>query len=293
MFLIGVPRAGSTALYLYLQQHPQVYMTPAKEPGFFAIDGELFDLESRQTLKSTYFLTSIDAYQALFRFRTDEVVIGDATPHYFYHKRVSQRIAHYAPDAKVVAILRSPADRMYSHYMMEVRDGGQPCTFEELIAKALRSKPAHPILQNSYYFEHLKQYFDLLDAGRIKIVLYDDLCANAAGLMKELYQFLDVDDTFTPDISGQPNCSGLPRSRIAHRLLMKSLDHRFMKYVHLYGPKNLGHHLETLRNRYFDYYVVRQSLARETELAFNRNLFRDDISKLQDLIGRDLSHWLE
>jgi len=297
MFLIGVPRAGSTALYLYFQQHPQVYMTPAKEPGFLAIDSELFDLERRHTLKSTYFLTSIEAYQTLFRFQTDEAVIGDATPQYFYHKRVPLRIAHYAPEAKVVAILRSPADRMYSHYMMEARDGGRQCSFEDLVAEALRSKPANrdaarPLLQNSYYFEHLRQYFDLLDIERIKIALYDDLCASAAGLMKKLYRFLNVNETFTPDINGQPNRSGLPRSRIAHRLVMKSLDHRFMKYVHLYGPKNFGHHLETLRNRYFELYVVRKSLARETELALNNDLFSENILKHQDLIERDLSHWL-
>jgi len=125
-------------------------MTPAKEPGFFAVDGELYDLESRHTLEKTYFLTSIEAYQALFRFRKDEVVIGDATPHYIYDRRLPQRIAHYAPEAKIVAILRSPADRMYSHYMMDARDGRQRRTFEEHVAEAFRSKSAHPLLQNSY-----------------------------------------------------------------------------------------------------------------------------------------------
>ena len=212
LFLIGVPKAGSTAVYLYLHQHPQVYMTPAKEPGFFAIDGELYDLEHRHTLKNSYFLTSIEAYQTLFRYQTNEIVIGDATPHYFFHKRAALRIAHYSPDAKIVAILRSPADRMYSAYMMDVRNGAQQLTFEEIVTQVRSNQAATTHILNSYYFEHLKHYFDLFKSEQLKIVLYDDLSANGVGLMKELYQFLNVDDSFVPDTSIRPNRSGVPKS---------------------------------------------------------------------------------
>lgn len=292
LFLIGVPRAGTTALYTYLQQHPGVFMTPAKEPGFFAVDGALYDLECRHAPQTSYFLTTIDAYQALFRHLGDETVIGDATPHYFYHRRVAQRIAYYAPDAKILSMLRSPAERMYSHYMMEVRDGSQRRTFERFLREIQGMHANHPALQNSYYFDHLKQYYTLIKPEQIKTCLYDELRADPPGLMKTLYRWLNIDDSFVPDISGQPNRSGIPKSRLHHRLVMKSLDHRLMRYVHLYGPKNLGLHLEAFRNRYFDRNLVPQSLPREAEIALNRERFRDDILKLQDLIGRDLSHWL-
>ena len=267
-------------------------MTPAKEPGFLAVDGALYDLESRHAAQASYFLTTIDAYQALFRHLGDETVIGDATPHYFYHRRVAQRIAHYAPDAKILAILRSPAERMHSHYMMEVRDGSQQQTFERFQRDTRGKQANHPALQNSYYFDHLKHYYGLMKPEQIKICLYDELREDPPGLMKMLFRWLEVDDSFVPDISGQPNRSGIPGSRLRHRLVMKSLDHRLMRYVHLYGPKNLGLRLETFRNRYFDHNLVPQSLPREVEIALNGECFRDDILKLQDLIGRDLSHWL-
>ena len=139
LYLVGAPRSGTTAVYEYLRQHPDVYMSPSKEPGFFAIDGELYDLEERHDLKEGYFITSIDAYRSLYRHRRGERVLGDATLHYLHDPKVPLRIRHYAPDAKIVAILRGPSARTYSAYMMSVRDEGTSVSFGEALRDALGS----------------------------------------------------------------------------------------------------------------------------------------------------------
>lgn len=293
LFLAGVPRAGTTAVYAYLRQHPDIFMTPSKEPGFFAVDGALFDLENRHKRQQNYFLTTIDDYQALFRHWQNETVIGDATPHYIYHRRVAERIAHYCPDAKILIILRNPAERMHSHYMMDIRDGGKRNNFRAFVQKSLSENSPPPPLHNSFYAVHLKNFWDTLDSKNIRVVLYDDLAANPQSLMTSLYEFLEVDITFQPEIVGQPNRSGVPRSRIAHRLVMKSLDHRLMRQIHLRGSKDLGNRMESARNRYFDRWVKKEALSADECKALNRAIFREDIEKLQTLIQRDLSHWLD
>ncbi len=293
LFLAGVPRAGTTAVYAYLRQHPDIFMTPSKEPGFFAVDGALFDLEDRHKRQQNYFLTTIDDYQALFRHWQSETVIGDATPHYIYHRRVAERIAHYCPDAKIIIILRNPAERMHSHYMMDIRDGGKKGEFQTFVRKALAERTMPPPLHNSLYAPHLNNFLAVLEEKNIRVILYEDFAANPQALMKSLYQFLAVDTAFQPEIVGQPNRSGVPRSRIAHRLVMKSLNHRLMRQIHLRGSKDLGNRMESARNRYFDRWVKKEVLDGDECKALNRAIFREDIEKLQALIQRDLSHWLD
>src|SRR5918997_468574 len=118
--IIGAMKSGTTALYYYLEQHPQIYMSPVKEPNFFCSGGQE-GWESKS-------VTRIRAYQYLFKDVSDEKAIGEASHCYLYEPQAVARIQEHLPDAKLVAILRNPVDRAYSHFLHMVRNGTEPLT---------------------------------------------------------------------------------------------------------------------------------------------------------------------
>ena len=116
--IIGAMKSGTTALYYYLEQHPQVYMSPVKEPNFFCSE-ENSDGD---------FATRLGAYQDLFRDVSGEKAIGEASHCYLYEPEAAARIQEYITDAKLIAVLRDPVDRAYSHFLHMVRNGSEPLT---------------------------------------------------------------------------------------------------------------------------------------------------------------------
>ena len=123
--IIGAMKSGTTALYHYLRQHPQIYMSPKKEPRFFALEAErlyLAGLDNQKPLQTLSSVADIDAYRALFEGVSKEVAIGEASHWYLYSPRLRESeqhyipevIEHYIPDVKLIAVLRNPAERFYS-----------------------------------------------------------------------------------------------------------------------------------------------------------------------------------
>ena len=114
--IIGAAKGGTTSLYHYLNQHPQVYMSPMKEPRFFALENEKLNFQNPDKAINKTSVTSLSEYYKLFDGVTNETAIGEASPLYMYSTKAVERIAHYVPTAKLIAILRNPVDRAYSCY---------------------------------------------------------------------------------------------------------------------------------------------------------------------------------
>ncbi|NEO53881.1 MAG: sulfotransferase [Okeania sp. SIO3B5] len=122
--MIGAPKAGTTSLYEYLKQHPQVYLSEIKEPHFFSFEGRTqgFNDPSRANFIRKK-VTKIEDYKKLFEEVKDEVAIGEASTSYIYIPEAVERIKKYVPDVKIIAILRNPADRAFSHYLQHRKNG--------------------------------------------------------------------------------------------------------------------------------------------------------------------------
>src|SRR5918998_2242905 len=121
--LIGAMKAGTTAFYQLLDKHPQVYMSPNKEPNFFAFEGEKLDFRAPSDIEglNRHAVTEIEEYQALFDGVSGEKAIGEASHWYMYKPEASGRIKHHLPEAKLIAVLRDPAERAYSEFLHFVR----------------------------------------------------------------------------------------------------------------------------------------------------------------------------
>ena len=226
--VIGAPKAGTTALYHYLQAHPEVYMSPVKETTFFQYKPEdLQDTFPEKLTKGT--IRSLSAYQALFDGITNERAAGEASPQYFHSPIAAENIRKHLPNVKIIAILRHPVDRAYSQYMMHMNAGRVPYRpFESFFQENRPHRDRWERmpydgygLARSFYYKGLRRYYDLFPREQIRVYRSDDLKAQLTSLLNDLYSFIGVEATFQPDLSMRYNVGGgIPKNRDLHGLIV-------------------------------------------------------------------------
>jgi Sulfotransferase family len=286
--IVGVQKAGTTSIYNYLNEHPQVYMSPIKETNFLEKDWETIDL----ALSTKQKIRTIEEYSQLFQNVKDEIAIGEASPNYLFHYQTSiPRIQRYVPNAKLIVILRDPAERAYSDYLMHVRD----CVGYRSLSEQIKTS-AHKsfILRKGFYHEPLKHYINAFGRDRIKVYLYKDLCNAPLEFMKSIYQFIEVDDSFEANISKKAQVARVPKNKMVNELLNKPNSIRSSVTAiakHILPSdfrQNLRKKLIKLNSQ-----EKKQVPLKTQERQQLVELYREDILKLQDLIQRDLSFWLQ
>lgn len=290
--ILGAAKSGTTALYHYLKQHPQIYLSPIKETEFFAFEGEELNFQGPKDLPRLS-ITTLEDYQAQFKDVGDETAIGEASPVYLYSSKAPERIHNYLPDAKLIVILRDPIERAYSQFLMFIRDGREPlqnfmqAVDEEDTRIAQNWAWGWHYLQLGLYHQQLKRYFERYPQEQIKIYLYEELKSNSAGVLKDIFDYLEVDDTFIPNTSVKHNISGIPQNKLIQSWLYEK--NIIKKIVKPFLP-------EKLRKDIFIKLKKKQTL-RKPELSSEVRqpllpFFQEDILRLQELIGKDLSGWL-
>ena len=290
--ILGAAKSGTTALYHYLQQHPQIYLSPIKETEFFAFEGEDLNFQGPKDMPRLS-ITTLEDYQAQFDGVEDETAIGEASPVYLYSSKAPERIHNYLPDAKLIVILRNPVERAYSQFLMFVRDNREPlrdfmqAVDEEETRIAQNWAWGWHYVRVGLYHQQLKRYFERYRREQIKVYLHEELKSNTDGVLRDIFDFLEVDNTFIPNTSVKHNISGIPQNNLIHSWLYK---------------KNLIKELvkpflsEKLRKDIFRKLKKKQKLHKpELTKEIKQQLlpfFQEDILKLQELIDKDLSGWL-
>ena len=286
--IIGVQKAGTSSIYHYLKQHPQVYMSPVKETNFFGKDWSKISLDPRKKNR----IDTWEKYCQLFQDVKDEIAIGEASPNYLFNYQSSaQLIQHYLPQAKMIAILRNPVERAYSDYLMHIRDGiGNGMSLAEQIK--LRTNSSFT-LRKGFYYTPIKYYFDNFSKEQVKIYLYEDLCNNPVVLMQDIYQFIGVDNSFCPDTDKKYQVAQVPKVKLVNNLLRtqnlpRTIVSSILKYfLPLTLRQNIRSRLIKMNSK-----DKKQAVLSAEERQQLVELYREDILKLQDLIQRDLSSWL-
>jgi hypothetical protein len=299
--IVGAQKSGTTSLYDYLKQHPQIYMSPLKEPRFFAFEGEKPDFRGPgdQDLYKNI-VSDIEAYRVLFQGASKETAIGEASVVYLYLSRAPRRIRHYIPEVKLIAIIRNPVERAYSAFLHLTRDRMEPLRD---FARALQAEeeriqnnwgPIWHYKQVGFYYAQLKRYYETFDPEQIRVYLYEDLNDDPIKALKDIYRFLGVEDTFTPDVSRRYNVSGVPTNESRYALYTFLLRQNPVKsIVKPLLPKGLRRRLfTTLLSTLQDRTLVKPPLPVDVQRQLTE-LYRDDILRVQELIGRDLSKWLQ
>ncbi len=219
--VIGAAKAGTTSLYHYLNQHPQIYMTPIKETNFFALEGLPVDFcgPGDQDYIKRFAITDKQSYQEQFQGITSEHAMGEASPLYLYSIVAPSRIRHYIPDVKLIAILRHPVDRAYSSFLHLLRDGREFITDfarsleEEELRTCSNWEHIWHYRQMGFYYRQLKRYYDLFNRCQIRVYLYDEFNQSPGRILLDIFQFLNVDETFMPDTSIRHNETSITQDK--------------------------------------------------------------------------------
>lgn len=297
-FIIGAPRAGTTSLYFCLKDHPDIFMSPRKEPRFFAFE-DLIEKKGpfgRQPLPS--YSTSWEKYLTLFEKARHEKVIGEASTMYLYHPKAPERMQRYlGSEVKLVAVLRHPVERAFSHYLYNVNRGAEPClTFEEALA-AEEERIAQGWIEYFHYksmglySEQVKRYLDIFGADNLLVFLYEDLDKSPLLVVKKILEFLGLEASFLPDTFARINPSGIPRFKFLTQLIKKTPS-SFKQVLKTVIPKSIRLKIVEWELWQNIRPVSKPRISLETRKAL-LDYYQQDILKLQQLLGRDLSHWLK
>lgn len=297
--IIGASKAGTTSLYHYLRQHPQVYMPQNKEPRFFIYEGGSIDPNwpGYNFIKNKT-VTDLPGYQELYRPVTNEIAIGEATAGYLSNPGVPDRILKHIPDAKFIAILRDPAERAYSAFLMDIRNGLDNVQLSEAVERyyAKKEPPSDILRQRAYisyiragfYYQGLTRYYQRFDSDQIGVFFFEDFKRDPACLVRNVFGFLDVDQAFQPNMGKRYNVSLVPRNRRWNRLAVgQNLAKRLIKRI---VPVEARKRISKI--------VIGSNLIQPAPISRELRsdlieIYRQDILRLQDMCDRDLSLWLK
>ena len=294
--IIGAQKSGTSSLYRHLRSHPEIFMSRSKEPKYFALDGDEFSFNAPYTLPDTVDrFADFDRYQELFHGADGALAIGEASTWYLHSPIAPVRIHAHVPEMKLVAILRNPVERAFSNFLHNrnylkiepLDDFGAAVAAEE---KRREEAWGHPwyYKEKGRYYKHLRRYYDLFDADQIRVYLLDDLKHDPVELLHDLYRFFGVDDTFMPDFSQRYNVSAQnTRSESVHTFLDK--PHPLKSILKPFVPTWLRRRLKaTVHERNRVKPQIEQSVYNQVQAEL-----QEDILRLQGLINRDLSPWLQ
>ena len=296
-FIIGAPKAGTTALYDALTQHPEIYMSPVKEPFFFAFKGEppIFPAPIGDHIRRVT-VWKPAAYALLFAGVTNQRAIGEASTNYLRSPLAAQRIKQSLPQSRIIAILRQPVERAYSHYTFHLERGFdyRGKTFEEALARedACVKEGWYSGFHktNGYYHAQLSDWYARFPHEQIKVYLYEDWKNTPQVMLRDLFRFLEVDEDFAPEIR-RSNVTLLPKSRRLHNMASNSTwIEQFMPFLPTIVRRAVDSALCSILAKFN--LAPPPPLDPEIRARLTED-YREDILKLQDLIGRDLSHWLK
>ena len=290
-FIVGAPKCGTTAMYEYLRQHPEIFMPFHKEPLFFGSD-----------LTRRYGAMSEHDYLRLFAGAAPGQRVGEASAWYLFSTRAASEIAAASPAARIIAMFRDPVDVMYAQHSQllfsaqeNIADFRSALDAEEERAAGRRLPPGPIRRENLLYrrmvrfAEQLERYLEVFGRERVHVIIHDDLRADPVAEYRRVLAFLEVDPDFEPDFS-PANENKRVRNRWLHRLvwnppLLRPLIPFLRRYPLVHA---LRARLLSLNSRR----VPRAPMDPELRSRLREEL-RPEVERLGRLMDRDLSAWTE
>jgi Sulfotransferase domain len=211
LFLVGVVRGGTTSLWAYLDQHPEIFMASVKEPHFFT--------NASPTLAPTY--KEERAYLDLFA-GAQEAVRGEASASYFADSASPIAIKRVSPEAKILVSLREPVERAYSHYWHQLTFGKETRSFAEAVQEDLAGKRREGLdgyVRRGFYSEQLQRYLDTFGRS-VHVVFLEEMTQDPVRVMRGVFAFLGVEPAVADQlVLERRNTFRLPRGRVAKSMI--------------------------------------------------------------------------
>jgi hypothetical protein len=279
-FIIGAPKAGTTSLHFYLEQHPQIQMSSVKEPHFFAgpEDGIPYAMGR---------VDSQEKYEKLF----DEAVAvrGEASPTYSVHPRrrgVPERIKALVPEARFIYMVRDPVARTVSHYQHRVALEGEQRSLSQALGDL--ADPYCPYTCPSRYAAQLEEYLEHFPRERVLVLDQDELLKDRKATLRRIFGFLGVEESFD-------------RARFEEELLKSSERHTYPAWfarlvervivpLTQWIPARTRRRLRRTGERRLLRPLPTPTLDDDLRERL-RSLFAEDAARLRTLTGKEFPTW--
>ncbi len=297
-FVIGAAKAGTTTLYAFLKQHPEVFLPNVKEPHYYAnVQSERksdYDKVDRNKTYHTRIIQSEGDYKALYSGSEAFKAVGDCSPSYLWDEEAAEKIHRDFPKARIVVILRNPIERAYSHYLMDIREGLQS---ERNFFTALKNDAAefpkvwggksHLYTELGMYHEQLKRY-SCFGQNQIKVFVYEEFFSNLEVSYNELCDFLEISPPtmIRGNDQGKSNVFASPKNKLAAKLIQWNQKTQFFGRLF---PENLRRRLkQTLMSKSAEKPPMEEA-AREYLTQF----YKEEVHLLEKEFNLNLSVWKE
>jgi hypothetical protein len=288
-FIVGAPKSGTTALYQYLRAHPDIFMPDAKEPHYFAPD-----------LHSTKFIRDRGEYLALFSEAGETRMVGEASVYYLYSRQAASEIHRFEPMARIIVMLRNPADMLYSLHSQAVYSGYEDLSdFGEALAAEIDRKAGQRIpgfchfpqgllyREIGRYAAQVKRFLDAFGRDQLHFIFFQDFSDASAESYRRCLGFLGVESSFDVEFERVNPNKQIRSTRLQH---LAAKHTRLRATFKRFFPKFYG---RLYRLFYRVNTSVKQRPRMDPELR-ERLLteFAEDADELSRLLGRDLSEWM-
>lgn len=280
---IGVPKAATSWIYQCLSEHPDICMAEPKETQFLLSEEE----------------RSVAEYAQHFQHCNEEKVRGEYSPKYLFSEQALRRIKQHYPEAKLVVCLRNPIERAISLYYYRSSKGRNTLpTLHEQIQQAPKD-----YIEHGKYYTHLSKYLKEFSREQIYIIVYEDIEKDPKHVIRELYDFLNVSDEFTPpSLQSKKNVTSASRIRspFIRNFLLKgrkflakfAFGKTILNILKTTGIYSLGKYLYQFssKKKTGGKPLSEKTASPETRV-FLRKKFREEIRGIEKLLNRDLSYW--
>lgn len=280
-FIVGAAKCGTSSIANYIGQHPDIFISPIKEPYYFVSQSH-FDQEAD--------------YLELFEGVKNEKLIGEASTGYLYDELSPKLIKGFCPAAKIIVLLRNPIDMAFSLWKYMTAHGGERLSFEDALNEESNRKENRSMssfsgrrenyyyVERARYFSQVKRYVDTFGADSVKILLFEEFINSPIATCQDVFDFLETSNRFEPTIS-VINAGGAARFR-----WLRYLKNRRYPFLRRVIPIKARH---VARVFVRDINVVRSEGVRMTDEIRDllHSKFRDDVALLQDLTGNKFQVW--
>jgi hypothetical protein len=288
-FIVGMPRSGTTALYKFLNQHPDIFLPEQKELCYFENDLNEERIGYHGYLRP-FFKAKKEDFLSFYDNVNKERAIGDISPDYAFSKVAAKKISDFNPKAKIIFILREPVDFMFSWYCHALERGWETKgSFKKALSlenkrkegknipKYVREPSALFYKEKADYVPQIKRYLNLFPKENILILFYDDFEENNLKVLKKIFKFLGVDKSFVPKM-GRYNKSKNVTNKYILGLILKLGKNKLRKIL----PKKIrAKILKRLRSHAVKNEKKRMDLSERKEIMLG---FKGRVVELNTLL---------
>ena len=293
-FIVGAPKCGTTALYRYLNFHPDVFLPELKEPQYYCSDFPGL-LQVRDS----------EAYLSLFEAAGTDQIVGEASVWYLYSEVAAKRIAQDVPDAKIVVLVRNPVDAVHSLHNQSVMSLREDIDDIEEAWDAQKLRQANKQLPYycpepkllSYaevyrYVEQVKRFQEAFGVNQVKVIVFEEFIRDVRGTVVDVLEFIGADPSRFPDVALDPvNESRVFRSEWVADLLRRPPNSFAPVILRMRaGFRRLGIRPVEWIN-FFATRTAKRAALPEGVSAKIAATYEDEVGKLEGLLGRKLEHW--